>query len=107
MRLIFCCGNESVGRRNWRNNVARRWHRLRVGHAAAYCVPACLSLDLNWIPLYIQIQLTVCILKYDLRRAFRNINYWRESCSVCASYRCYENEWIWCGVLFENICKSL
>ena len=49
-------------------NTAGQSHRWRGGHAAADRVPVCWSLDFNWTPLYIHIQVTTCVLNYDLHK---------------------------------------
>ena len=49
-------------------NTTGQSHRRRGGHAAARRVPVCWSLDFSRTPLHVHIQVTTCVLNYDLHK---------------------------------------
>jgi hypothetical protein len=60
-RRSFPCATGNIVRRSWRKNTAGLQHRRRDGLTAAGQVPECWCSDLNWTPLYIRTQSTICI----------------------------------------------
>ena len=50
------------------NNTTGQSHRRRGGLAASGWVPVCWSLDFNRTPLHVRIQVTTCVLNYDLHK---------------------------------------